>query len=150
MVELNQRAGRDPSNTRELTIKRLTQTTALAPSIGLEKHFLLCQYAHSHLHLDEEKEKHCTWIGQCVNSATLGGPEAVLQSSPVQQKGDAGLWLKPSETEAPFLSDPLWSLHIHHSSWHLSNPKQYLRSKKKTRQAELQGCRRKFGISCFQ
>lgn len=38
MVELNQRAGQDPSNTREPTIKRLTQTIALAPSIGLEKH----------------------------------------------------------------------------------------------------------------
>lgn len=72
-----------------------------------ETHFLLRQHAHSHLRLGEEREKHRTGPGQCVNSAPLppstwGGQKQHCSPS---RRETLACGSGPSEAEALSLSD---------------------------------------------
>lgn len=126
MVELNQRTGRDPRYTRELTIKPLTQAITLAPSNVLEKHASCSGSTLSHLYVSEENGKHRTRPGKCVQTFPLvptphpalpmERPEAVQLASAEER-----CWALDQGSVRLSLAHIVWSLHIDHSLWHLSD-----------------------------
>lgn len=111
MVELNQRIGQDPRNTREPAITRLTQAITLALSIGSEKHSSCSTSMLTVTCIWVRREKS---IEHGLDSVWTAPPYTgkARSSTAVQQKGDAGLWVRAQWGWGPFtLWHPLVPAH---------------------------------------
>lgn len=106
MVELNQRTGRDPRNTREPIIQQLTQAITLAPSIGSQKHtscyasMLTVNCVWVRRDKSIENGLHGVWT-----APPWGGQKHYYSPLSPSRRETLGCGSGPSETEALSLSD---------------------------------------------